>query len=166
MLSESDETGWLLEEFPAGVHTRPEGEGDSTILLILWTYHTEPVEPAFPLALNDPYYPEVSLRGLAKMLPNLTTYFDRAPKPVVDGGYYTKTQENRPLICPLPVTGAYLIGALSGFGLMASAAAGELLAAHLTGSQLPSYAAAFKLERYQDPAYQKLLEIWGSSGQL
>ena len=70
------------------------------------------------------------------------------------------------MIGPLPVEGACVIGALSGFGLMASPAAGELLAAHVTGSALPRYAPAFALERYQDPEYQKLLENWGATGQL
>jgi glycine/D-amino acid oxidase-like deaminating enzyme len=67
---------------------------------------------------------------------------------------------------PLPVEGAYLIGALSGFGLMASPACGELLAAYLTGRQPPPHAAAFRLERYADPAYQRVLENWGATGQL
>jgi hypothetical protein len=49
---------------------------------------------------------------------------------------------------------------------MASMAAGELLAAYLAGTALPRYSAAFSLERYQDPAYQALLEDWGESGQL
>ena len=44
-----------------------------------------------------------------------------------------------------------LIAALSGFGLMASLGAGELLAAHLAGKPLPEYAPAFSLQRYQDP---------------
>jgi glycine/D-amino acid oxidase-like deaminating enzyme len=66
----------------------------------------------------------------------------------------------------LPVEGAYVIGALSGFGVMAACAAGELLAAHLTGGTLPHYAPAFLLERYQDPAYQRLLDTWDESGQL
>jgi glycine/D-amino acid oxidase-like deaminating enzyme len=88
------------------------------------------------------------------------------PKPVLDGGYYTKTRENRPLVGRLPVEGAYVIGALSGYGLMAAPASGELLAAHLTGDELPHYAPAFGLERYEDPEYQELLENWGASGQL
>jgi glycine/D-amino acid oxidase-like deaminating enzyme len=100
------------------------------------------------------------------MLPGLSAYFNRMPKPFLDGGYYTKTRENRLLACPLPVEGAYLIGALSGYGLMAASAAGELLAAHIIGSDLPSYAPAFALERYQDPVYQQYLENWGESGQL
>ncbi|RME42260.1 MAG: FAD-binding oxidoreductase [Chloroflexi bacterium] len=165
MLAESEETRWLLQEFPPGVHTRPEGGPDSTIILILWTYHIEPTEPVFPFEV-DPVYPEVALRGLSTMIPGLATYFDRAPRPVVDGGYYTKTRENRPLIGPLPVEGAYIIGALSGFGQMAGCAAGELLAAHVTGGDLPRYAPAFSLERYEDPEYQQLLETWGDSGQL
>ena len=88
-------------------------------------------------------------------------------KPAVDGGYYCKTQENRPLIGPMPVDGAYLLGALSGFGVMACQAAGELLAAHVAGSPLPDYAPLFLLERYDDPLYQDFLaQIDASSGQL
>jgi sarcosine oxidase subunit beta len=49
---------------------------------------------------------------------------------------------------------------------MAACGAGDLLAAHVSGSTLPTYSAAFALERYNDPAYQKLLENWGDSGQL
>lgn len=165
LLTESEETRKLLEELPSGVHTRPEGGAQSNILLGLWAYHTPPVEPTFPFAI-DPRYPEMVLRGLATMTPSLKTYVDRLPKSAVDGGYYTKTRENRPLIGKLPVEGAYIMGALSGFGVMAGCGAGELLAAHLTGSKLPPYAPTFALERYKDPEYQKLLETWAESGQL
>ncbi|MFQ5614389.1 MAG: NAD(P)/FAD-dependent oxidoreductase [Anaerolineae bacterium] len=164
-LAESEETRWLLDEFPVGVHARPEGREDSTMVLMLWTYDIEPVEPTFPLHF-EPHYPEIVLRGMSTVMPALSAYVDRMPKTVVDGGYYTKTRENRPLVGPLPVEGAYIIGALSGFGQMASCASGELLAAHITGGELPAHAAAFSLDRYQDPAYQKLLEDWGASGQL
>jgi glycine/D-amino acid oxidase-like deaminating enzyme len=132
---------------------------------MLWDYHDQAVEPVLPVPL-DPDYPDVALRGLATMLPGLRVYFEKSLRPALDGGYYTRTPENRPLIGPLPVQGVYLIGALSGYGLMASMAAGELLAAHLAGSTLPTYAPAFRLERYQDPAYQQLLENWGDTGQL
>ena len=88
-------------------------------------------------------------------------------KPWVDGGYYCKTQENRPLIGPLPVEGAYIIGALSGYGVMACSAGGELLAAHITGSDLPDFAPDFMLKRYEDPTYQKMLAGWDpTTGQL
>ncbi|MER3543625.1 MAG: FAD-dependent oxidoreductase [Chloroflexota bacterium] len=165
LLLEQAETRALLGRFPAGVHMRPEGRADSPILLMLWTYDLNPREPVWPPAL-DPYYPEVVLRGMTEMIPGLAVYIGRALKPAYDGGYYCKTRENRPLIGPLPVKGAYVIGALSGFGIMAAPAAGELLAAHVMGSPLPGYASAFLLERYTDPAYQALLENWGATGQL
>ena len=58
----------------------------------------------------------------------------------VDGGYYCKTPDNRPLIGPAAIEGVYLLGALSGFGIMASQAAAELLAAYLLRQPLPGYA--------------------------
>lgn len=165
-LEAGDDTRWLLDQFPAGVHFRPEGGADSPILLMLWTYDVEAVEPVWPPTF-DPLYAEVVLRGLTRMVPGLEVYLGALGRPVIDGGYYCKTRENRPLIGPLPVEGAYVIGALSGFGQMASQAAGELLAAHVTGGELPDYAPAFLLSRYEDPAYQKLLENWDArSGQL
>jgi len=166
LLAESEETQWLLEPFPSGPHGLPEGGPESHVQLTLWTYDVHTLEPAVPLPPFDPHYAEIVLRGLSRMIPGLRAYFDRPPRPVVDGGYYTKTRENRPLIGPLPVAGAYIIGALSGFGIMAACGSGELLAAHLTGSELPSYAPWFILERYEDPGYQKLLEDWDDSGQL
>ncbi|MFL5800867.1 MAG: NAD(P)/FAD-dependent oxidoreductase [Roseiflexaceae bacterium] len=164
-LAEDAEMHWLLGTFPAGVHCRPEGHGASTSLLILWNYHLDPVEPVFPVPVEE-HYPELALRGMAAMIPALAQYFDRAPKPYIDGGYYTKTRENRPLIGPLPVEGAYIIGALSGYGVMAAAAAGELLAAYIAGTPLPPYAPAFALARYDDPDYQRLLDNWPDTGQL
>jgi len=164
-LQNDPETQWLIEEMPPGVHTRPEGSSDSDILILLWEFHQGEIAPVFPPPL-DPQYPEITIRGLTSMLPNMMNYIDRIPRPFLDGGYYTKTKENRPLIGPLPVDGAYVIGALSGYGLMASCAAGELLAQHITSASLPKHAPAFSLSRYQDPSYQLLLSNWGSSGQL
>lgn len=166
-LAGSDETRWLTQTFPAGVHFRPEGAHDAQTLLMLWTYHLQPMDPVWPLPPFEAEFPEIVLRGLSRMVPGLSVYFQRLPKMTVDGGYYCKTQENRPLISPLPVPGAFVIGALSGFGIMASMAAGELLAAHVTGGDLPTYAPAFHLDRYDDPAYQLLLQAWdATSGQL
>jgi len=164
-LSEEQDTRWLLDEFPSGVHTRPEGGNDSPIILMLWEYRLQELEPVFPLPL-DPSYPDIVLRGLAAMLPNLRAYFEVSSRPMLDGGYYTRTRENRPLIGPLPVEGAHVIGALSGFGLMSACAAGELLAAHLTQTKLPAYAEAFALERYNDPSYLKAFEAIQGTGQL
>jgi glycine/D-amino acid oxidase-like deaminating enzyme len=93
-------------------------------------------------------------------------YVDHLPRFTVDGGYYTKTVENRPLACPLPVPGAYVIGAASGYGIMAAAGLAELLAAHVTATDLPPYAGACDLTRYDDRAYQLLLQDWAASWQL
>jgi hypothetical protein len=49
---------------------------------------------------------------------------------------------------------------------MASCAAGELLARHITERALPDYAPAFLLSRYQDASYCALLDNWGDGGQL
>lgn len=165
-LAAREETRWLLEEFPAGVHFRPRGDADNPMLLVIWTYDTKPQEPAWPPRF-DPHYAEVLLRGLARMIPGLSAYFGQGEQGYVDGGYYCKTRENRPLIGPLPVEGAFVIGALSGYGVMGSQAAAELLAAQVTGGDLPDYAPAFLPDRYDDPAYQAALASWdASSGQL
>jgi glycine/D-amino acid oxidase-like deaminating enzyme len=119
-------------------------------LLGLWAYHTQPTEPVFPFSI-DPGYPEMVLRGLSTMIPGLKGYVERLPKATVDGGYYTKTRENRPLIGKLPIEGAYVVGALSGFGVMAACGAGELVAAHVSGGALPPFASAFALELH-DPS--------------
>jgi len=165
-LAADKETHWLLQTFPAGVHFRPEGGDHSPVLLALWTYDVEVMEPSWPPHF-DPFYPEVILRGLARMAPGLARYVGRLRNLYVDGGYYCKTRENRPLISPLPVDGAYVIGALSGYGIMASQAAAELLASHVSGETLPDYAPAFHLSRYDDPRYLALLDGWDSgAGQL
>ena len=155
----------LLEELPTGVHGRPEGGGDSPIVLLLWTYHLDPVEPVFPMTF-DPAYTELVIRGMTRLVPAFARYADRLPRAVVDGGYYTKTRENRFLAGPLPVEGAYVCGALGGYGLMAANVAGELVASHVTGRPLPPYAPAFTLARYDDPEYRAVLDRWGDSGQL
>jgi glycine/D-amino acid oxidase-like deaminating enzyme len=164
-LAEDDETRWLTKAFPSGVHTRPEGGDASQTILMLWEYQTRLMEPAWPPDM-DGQYPEIALRGLAAMLPGMKGYFDRMPRPQLDGGYYTKTRENRPLIGPMGVEGAYLIGAVSGYGIMSACGAAELLAAHITGMDLPSYASAFSLSRYEDREYTKRLEHWNENGQL
>lgn len=166
-LAEFEDTAWLLDQFPAGIHFRPEGGPGAQTVLVLWPYHIKTFEtPIWPIQI-EPEYVEVVMRGLTRMVPGSSVYLERLSKPYIDGGYYCKTRENRPLICPLPVEGAYIIGALSGYGIMAATGAGELLAAHITGGELPDYAPAFRLERYQDPAYQQLLAGWSAvAGQL
>ena len=163
-LAQSEDMRHLLAEFPPGVHGRPIGAGNQ--VLMYWTFDCRSDEhPTFPLTWN-PDLPEIMLRGMSVLVPGLAGYFDPMPKPFVDGGYYTKTPENRPLIGPLSVPGAYVCSAFSGFGIMASCAAGELLAQHVTGARLPGYAAALSPSRYDDPTYRRLLDAWDTSGQL
>jgi len=166
-LAAYDDTAWLLDEFPAGLHFRPEGGPGSQTVLALWPYHIQIIEdPTWPLKY-EPELVEIVMRGMVHMVPGLAVYQEKMGRPYIDGGYYTKTQENRPLICPLPISGAYLFGALSGYGIMAALGGAELLSTHMTGNELPAYAPAFHLSRYDDPEYQGVLQNWdATAGQL
>ncbi|MEK6222357.1 MAG: FAD-binding oxidoreductase [Chloroflexota bacterium] len=165
LLSKDDEMRWLTQTLPSGAHTRPEGGAGAESLLVLWDTQIKEVEPIFPPP-TDEFYGEIAIRGLSNMIPGMQAYRERLPKMSVDGGYYTNTQENRPLASPLGVEGAYIIGAMSGYGIMAATGMGELTAMHITGADLPVYADDFLLTRYSDPNYQALLENWGNSWQL
>jgi glycine/D-amino acid oxidase-like deaminating enzyme len=132
---------------------------------MLWDYRTNVVDPVFPVPLDD-MYPEVVLRGLATMIPGLGSYVGRSARPRLDGGYYVRTRENRPLVGPTSVEGGFLIGALSGFGIMSACAAGELLAAHISGSPLPAYAPSLLLRRYADGGYLSRLDQLEPAGDL
>ena len=134
-------------------------------MLVLFNYHNGPTDVVFPLP-GDAHAAEIALRGFSTMVPALRAYVDKGVRPAVDGGYYIKTRENRPLIGPAPVEGVYISGAYSGFGIMAACAGGDLIARHVLGAELPDYAPAFMLSRYQDPAYLALLDTWGDGGQL
>ena len=155
----------LLGEMPIFCHGRPEGGIDSPYFLGLWEYQDEVLEPTWPLP-DDPLYPEVVMRGLTAMVPGLTAYLDRLPESAVDGGYYTKTRENRPLIGPCGPEGFHVVAGMSGFGVMAASGAGDLVARHITGQALPDYSEAFLLTRYDDPAYVADIEALEDSGQL
>ncbi|MGE5250256.1 MAG: NAD(P)/FAD-dependent oxidoreductase [Bacteroidota bacterium] len=159
------ESRWLTEPFPPGAHTRPEGGKDSQNIILLWEYKTAVVEPVWPPPLDD-LYPEVALRGLSTMLPGLRGYFEHMPRPQLDGGYYTRTTENRALIGPAGVQGAYVLGALSGYGIMSACGAGDLMAGHVLGAALPGYAQHFELSRYEDPLYLSRMAELDQSGQL
>ena len=154
----------VLGEMPIYCHFRPEGGEGSPYILALWEYHDQILDPVWPLP-EDPLYPEVVMRGLTTMVPGLEAYADRLPESFVDGGYYTKTTENRPLVGPAGPDGVHLLCGLSGFGIMVAAGAADLLAAHLTGADLPTYSDAFLLSRYDDPGYLESLQST-ASGQL
>lgn len=166
-LAADEATRWLTEPMPAGIHLRPEGYGASRTVLMLWDYHSAHrfSAPEFPMP-DDALYPELVLRGMTSLAPGLAAYVERLPHAYVDGGYYTKTAENRPLVGPSGARGAYVCAAFSGFGLMAAPACAELLAAQIVGAVRPDYERAFLPTRYDDPAYVAQLATWGSTGQL
>ena len=114
-----------------------------------------------------PEFPDIVLRGAARLIPGLKQYYDRIPQPVVHyGGYYTKTRENLPVIGPLDVKGAWVVGALSGFGIMVGCAAGELTAAWISGGTLPGYARDLSPGRFQDPRYTRKIREIQEDGEL
>jgi glycine/D-amino acid oxidase-like deaminating enzyme len=156
----------VLGQLPGGVHLRAVDLSHGDELYLIWTYETD-VRPYVWPPTVDPTYADVVLRGVAQMVPAMAPYVAAGATSRVDGGYYCKTRENRPLIGPLPVEGAFVVGALSGSGLMAAAACAELVSLHVAGQSLPDYANAFLPSRYDDPAYIKMIEGWDALvGQL
>jgi glycine/D-amino acid oxidase-like deaminating enzyme len=163
MINGDPDYTWLLDEFPAGLHIKPQGGGH---VKLGWAYNREPESPHWQPDENADF-PSVVLRGASRFIPGLRAYRDKMPTPLVQfSGYYTRTPENWPLIGPLELPGLYAAAALSGYGTMAACAAGELCADHMMGDCLPSYARQFHPNRYEDP--EVLAEIAGlsSDGQL
>ncbi len=155
----------LLGEMPVFCHGRPEGGDDSSYFLGLWEYHDDVREPSWPLPADD-LYPEVVMRGLTTLVPGFSQYLDGLPQATVDGGYYTKTPENRPLLGPAGPDGYFLACGYSGFGVMVAAGAADLVAAHIAKSDLPSYAEDFQLSRYDNPDYLQSITQTMDTGQL
>lgn len=165
MISEDASLHWMLDELPAGIHVRPEGGLHSNTILILWDYKTRKMSPVFPVPV-DPILPDILLRGLSQLIPEMVKYKQHYIRPQIDGGYYTRTADNRPLIGELDIEGAYMIGALSGFGIMAACAAGELVANYITGSNLPPYYVSFSINRFQTSGYLESLQDLDFNSQL
>jgi glycine/D-amino acid oxidase-like deaminating enzyme len=163
LISAEPEYGYLLEEFPPGLHVKPEGRG----IKLGWAYNRVPETPAWEPA-GDLDFPNIVLRGAATFIPGLARYVEQPPTPVVQlAGYYTRTRENWPVIGPLEeVPGLYTIAALSGYGTMTACAAGELAAAWMTGGALPAYARHFHPKRREDPEILAEIRATASDGQL
>jgi glycine/D-amino acid oxidase-like deaminating enzyme len=166
LLQSEPEYKWLLDKLPGGLHIRPEGGDDSPWIKLGWAFNHTAEQPEWEPE-GTPEFPDLVLRGASRLIPQLRQYVGSIPKPVVRyAGYYTKTKENLPIIGPLGVAGAYIVGALSGFGTMVSCAAGELAAAWVAGGELPDYARHFSLARYDDPAYVASLDSMQPDGEL
>lgn len=153
LASSPSERRWL-EVLPGGAHFRRRGAD----LLGIWTTLKEEgaeegtTRPEFP-PVFDPWFAEVMIRGLARLVPGVAAYFGAGPRCRIDGGYYCKAPDNLPLIGALPTAGAYVVGALSGFGIMGAQAAAELVTAHVLERPLPDYAGALAPARFADPSY-------------
>lgn len=140
----------LLGRLPPAVHARPRGAGNE--LVVVWTYEEREGSPEEPPRFPR-RYAEVLLRGLERMVPGAAVYRGGGAHAAVDGGWYCRVPDNRPLLGPLPLENAYACAALSGYGVMASQAAAELVAAHVMGSAPPAYASAFHPARFSDTDY-------------
>lgn len=149
-LADDPDLAYLLGELPAMCHFHPEGGTESPWVVGQWSVATPRTAPVFPIPV-DPMYAEVVLRGLATMIPRLAPYTEWLPSTTVDGGYYTRTESNHPLIGAGTHPGVFHVVGLGGFGLMASAAAGELAAQWITGGDLPDHADTFRPGRDEKP---------------
>ena len=158
LLLEDEASAWLAGPMPGGIHCKPEGAERGARVKLGWAYATEPVEPLWEPALDE-RFPEVVLRGAARLNPGLKVYYQRLPRPMSHyGGYYTMTKENWPLIGPAGPDGSYVIGALSGFGTMAACGAGYLVAGMAAEAAMPDFSGLLGLSRYDVPDFVAGLE--------
>lgn len=153
-LSEDEETSWLTEKLPGGAHCRPEGGDKGSWVKLGWAFNHDISDPQPDLANEPqmhPQYPEIVMRAATRLNPSLSAYADEFPTRFSHyGGYYPMTRENWPLVGSLGIDGAYISGALSGFGSMSACAAGAICAASICGGDLPGYASQLSLARYAD----------------
>jgi glycine/D-amino acid oxidase-like deaminating enzyme len=155
---------FLLEEFPPGLHIKPES---GKLIKLGWAFNRESQVPLWQPP-DDFDFPNITLRGASKFIPALKAYVEKPPTPVVQYcGYYSRTPENWPVIGPLEEhDGLYTVAALSGFGTMMACAAGELLAGWMLDKELPEYASHFHRNRYQNPEILEEINAIESDGQL
>lgn len=151
LLAEDPATAHLAGEMPGAIHCRPEGGPGSNWLKLGWAYNDRAQPPDWTIPL-DPRFPEIVLRGAARLNPALRAYYGRLPRQMHHyGGWYTRTTDNWPLIGPMGPEGAFMACGLSGHGTMGACATGELLAAWMADAPLPPWAHPFSLRRMTDP---------------
>ncbi len=165
-LASDPATAALLLPMPGGIHRRPEGGDGGRWIKLGWAYNTTASNPAGEPPI-DPNFPDLLIRAASRLSPALGTYLGRLPRGARHyGGYYAMTPENWPLIGPMSTPGAFMAGALSGFGSMGATATGALCAAWIADAERPDYAAAFTLGRYEDPRLMAELRNNASKGVL
>ncbi len=166
LLTQDSELAFLLEELPGSIHCRPDGGAHSNRIKLGWAYNNTQTNATRHPALDN-HFPEVVLRGAARINPKLNAYLDSFPQDFSHyGGYYTMTEENWPLIGATDIPAYYVATGLSGFGTMAACAAGELAALSVLGQDLPGYASALSLQRYTDHALMNEIAALQSRGIL
>jgi glycine/D-amino acid oxidase-like deaminating enzyme len=150
LLQEDSDYARYSSEMPGAIHCRPDGGDKGRWVKLGWAYNNTTTTPILEPTLNDEF-PEVVLRGAARLNPGLKAYYQKLPKNARHyGGYYTLTDENWPLVGPMTVSDTYVVGAMSGFGTMAACASGELCAQQVLGLNTPNYAFALSPQRYGD----------------
>jgi len=149
---------------PGGQHLRPSGNGR---VLLLWEHlhrHIRvPEEPDMPLDSFLDMYPQLCISGLQAMVPELARYEGRLGRDTtIDGGYYTVTPDGRPLVTRHGASNAYVCGGMGTYGLMGAPAAGELVALHVLGLELPVYASACEWPR-KEPFLNRPVDLLDDS---
>jgi glycine/D-amino acid oxidase-like deaminating enzyme len=154
---------WLLDEFPGGIHIKPEGEG----IKLGWAFNKMSEAPKWEPS-NFDFFPQIVLKGASHFIPQLSEYENNIPTPIIEySGYYTRTKENWPLIGPTEVQNTFVIGALSGYGTMAACAAGKLCSEYILNiKELPNYATYFHPLKYQNQDIVMEINELKSDGQL
>ena len=158
LLRDDGECSWLADEMAGAIHCRPDGGDHGSWVKLGWAYNQSAAQATWAPEL-DPIFPEIVLRGAARLNPGLKSYYGNLPRNMHHyGGWYTMTEENWPLISPFGPDGSFVNCAMSGFGTMAACASGSLCADWIAGAKLPDYARAFSMARYDDkPLMESLM---------
>ena len=166
ILASDPEGRRLLQPMPGGVLRRPDGGEAGRWIKLGWAYNQTPSDPAGEAPI-DPNFPDIVLRAASRLNPALKSYLGNLPRGARHyGGYYTMTDENWPLIGPMHTPGAFMAGALSGFGTMAATATGAVCAAWVADAERPGYAKSLSLARHDDAALMAYLRCSATKGVL
>ena len=162
LISNDPQYSHLLDDFPAGLHIKPEGRNQ---IKMGWAFNTEPQDPTWDIDANLDF-PDIVMRGATRFIPGLSAYLTSIPTPIVQfAGYYTRTDDNLPLIGKLD-SGLFVVSALAGYGTMSACAAGLLCADYLNQSDLPAYAKYFSPQRFENPQLMREINSIKADGQL
>ena len=101
----------------------------------------------------DSHFAKLVVKGMSSFVPAMRPYVGNIPQPaIVSGGFYTRATDNLPIV-DQTAAGIYLIGALSGFGIMMGCALGEIMSDMIVEADLPKYLRHFSAKRYRDAQY-------------